>query len=175
MDKIALLTNAFKLFDIDSSKELAGVVTVELPEQSLATEEYGGAGVAGKINVPMHANMSAQTVTISCPQIYGQAVAYMKLGTTKTLDLRADISRLNPDTHIVERMPYRVVMKGPITSVSPGKVEQGSAADCSIKMEVYYIHSWLDGAETLEWDVAKYIYKVDGEDLLAETRKNILA
>jgi phage tail tube protein FII len=40
-------------------------------------------------------------------------------------------------------------------------------------MQVYYVHHWLDGDDILEWDPFKGIYKVNGKDLMAETRRNV--
>jgi P2 family phage contractile tail tube protein len=172
---MALLTNVFNLFDVDTNKKLTGTVSLELPATELATETYKGAGVSGEINVPVPGVMSAQTATLSFSHIYGDNVKYMKLGSTQTLDLRSEVIRQNAETLIQERVPYRWVLKGPLSSAKAGKIESGAAGDASVEMQVYYMHNWIDGEEKLEWDVFKYVYKVDGEDLMAETRKNILA
>ena len=172
---IAKLNNVFKVFDSKTNKALDGTVTVELPSFELLSEAFKGAGVGGEVNVPVPGNMSALTVTISCPVIYGALTEYMKIGTTRTLDLRNEIIITNTSTHAQEKVPNRWVLKGPLSSANPGKVEQAAAGDGSIVMQVYYAHHWLDGDDVLEWDVFKYIFTVNGEDLMAETRKNILA
>jgi len=172
---IATHNNVFNLFDKDSNRKLKGTVTVALPNFELAAEEFKGAGLAGAVNVPIPGNMNAMTTEISCPKIYGDIIQYLELGTTKTLDLRNEVIVTNPDNHTQQKVPDRWVLKGPLSGSNPGSVEQGSSGDASITMQVYYAQHFLDGEEVLEWDPFKYIYKVNGKDLMAETRQNILA
>ena len=171
---IAKLNNVFKLYDSESGNALDGTVTVELPKFELTTETFKGAGVAGEVNVPVPGVMSALTAVINCPVIYGAITKYMELATTKTLDLRNEIIVQDPDNHSQEKVPNRWVLKGPLSASDPGSVEQGAAGDASITMQVYYAHHWIDGDDVLEWDPYKYIYTVNGEDLMAETRQNVL-
>jgi len=170
---IATQSNVFKLYDSDTGAALDGTVSVELPGFELASNEFKGAGVGGAINVPAPGVMNAQTVTISVPIIYSAITKYMELGTTRTLDLRNEIMVNNRDTHALEKVPNRWVLKGPLSQANPGSVEQAAAGEASIVMQVYYAHHWLDGDEILEWDPFKGIYTVNGKDLMAETRRNV--
>jgi len=171
---IAKLNNVFKVYDSETNKALDGVVTLELPSFELSSETFKGAGVAGEVNVPIPGNMSALTATISCPVIYGAITKYLELGTTRILDVRNEIVVTKTSNHAQEKVPNRWVLKGPLSGSNPGKVEQGAAGDASITMQVYYAHHWLDGDDVLEWDPFKYIYTVNGKDLMSETRRNIL-
>jgi len=171
---IAKLNNVFKLYDSATGRALDGTVSVTLPSFELLSETFKGAGVAGEVNVPAPGNMSALTAEISCPKIYGAIMDYLELGTTKTLDLRNEIVVTNTDNHSQEKVPDRWVLKGPLSAANPGSVEQAAAGDASITMQIYYVHHWMDGEEKLEWDAFKYIYTVNGKDMLAETRRNLL-
>jgi len=173
-DGIAKLNNVFKLYDTESGKALDGTVTVELPSFELASETFKGAGVAGEVNVPVPGVMSALTATISCPIIYGALTKYLELGSTRTIDLRNEIIVQDTATHQQQKVPNHWVLKGPLSASNPGSVEQGAAGDASITMQVYYAHHWLDGDDILELDVFKYIYTVNGKDMMAETRQNVL-
>ena len=171
---IAKLNNVFKLYNPATGLALDGTVSVTLPSFELLSETFKGAGLAGEVNVPAPGNMSALSVEISCPKIYGEIMEYMELGETKTLDLRNDVVVQNTDNHAQEKVPERWVLKGPLTASNPGSVEQAVAGDASITMQVYYAKHWMDGEEKLEWDPFKYIYSVNGKDMMAETRQNIL-
>jgi P2 family phage contractile tail tube protein len=171
---IAKINNVFKVYDSETGKALDGTVTVELPAFELLSETFKGAGVAGEVNVPIPGAMSAMTATINCPVIYGEITKYMELGSTRTLDLRNEIIVQNPDTHAQEKVPNRWVLKGPLSGSNPGKVEQATPGDATITMQVYYAHHWLDGDDVLEWDPFKFIYTVNGKDMMAETRQNVL-
>ena len=170
---IASENNVFKLYDVDTGAALDGTVTVELPSFELMSNTFKGAGVGGEVNVPAPGVMNAQTVTINVPTIYSSITRYMELGTTRTLDLRNEIIVNNKDTHALERVPNRWVLKGPLSQANPGSIEQGASGEASIVMQVYYAHHWLDGTEILEWDPFKGIYTVNGNDLMSETRRNV--
>ena len=171
---IAKTNNVFKLYNSESGNALDGVVNVTLPGFELASETFKGAGVAGEVNVPVPGVMNAMTAEISCQKMYGEILKFLELGGTKTLDLRNEIIVQNTDNHAQEKKPDRWVLKGPVSAANPGSVEQAAAGDASFTMQVYYAHHWMDGEEKLEWDPFKYIYKVNGIDMLAETRQNLL-
>jgi len=165
--------NVYQVFDVETGAALDGTVKVELPSFELMSNSFKGAGMAGEANVLAPGVMSAQTVTLSVSKIYGSLIKYMKLGTTRTLDLRNEIIVINKNTLGNEKVPDRWVLKGPLSQSNPGSVEQASAGEATIIMQVYYVHHWLDGDDVLEWDVFKPIYTVNGEDMLAETRRNV--
>jgi len=171
---IATQNNVFKLYDSESQAALDGTVTVELPGFELTSNTFKGAGLGAEVNIPIPGVMGAQTATISFPKIYGSITKYMELGATKTLDLRNEIIVTNKDTHANERVSDRWVLKGAIGQANPGSVEQAAAGEASVVMQVYYAHHWLDGEDILEWDPFKGIYTVNGKDLMADTRRNIM-
>jgi len=171
---IATKSTVFEVYDSESGRSLKGAVSIELPNFELASEEFKGAGVGGAVNVPTPGSMGAMTAVISCPIIYGPLTKYLELGTTKTLDLRNEMAVNNMANHEIEKVANRWVLKGPISAANPGSIEQAATGDAQFTMQVYYAHHWLDGDEVLEWDPFKYIFKVNGKDLLAETRNIIL-
>jgi len=172
---IATKTNVYKVYDNETSEALDGVVTVELPNFELAVEAFKGAGLAGEVNVPSPGSMSALTAVVSCPIMYGPLTKYLALGKTKALHIRNEIIVNDPTTHELKRVRNYWVLKGPLSAMNPGSFEQAAAGEAQFTMQVYYAHHWLDGTDVLEWDPFKFIFKVNGEDLLEETRQNILA
>ena len=171
---IATGSNVFMAYDSETNARLNGVVSVQLPSFELSTEEFSGAGVAGKVNVAFPGSMEALTAVINCPVIYKEITKYMELGTVRTIDLRNEIIVQNPDNHAKEKVPNRWVLKGQLSASDPGSIEQAAAGEASITMQLNYVQHFLDGDEILEWDAFKYIYKVNGKDLMAETRQNLL-
>ena len=171
---IATNSNVFKVYDSETNRALDGAVSVELPNFELLSESFKGAGIGGEINVPIPGNMSALTATVNCPVIYGAMTKYLELGTTRTLDLRNEIIITNTSTHAQEKAPNRWVLKGVLSGANPGSVEQATAGGASFVMQLRYAQHFLDGDEVLEWDPSKYIFKVNGKDLMEETRRNIL-
>ena len=171
---IASGNNVFMVYDSETGAALKGTVSVELPSFELSTEEFAGAGVAGKVNVAFPGSMEPVTAVINCPVIYGDITKYLELGTVRTVDLRNEIIVQNADNHAKEKVPDRWVLKGQLSASNPGSKEQATAGDASITIQLNYVQHFLDGDEILEWDAFKYIYKVNGKDLMAETRQNLL-
>jgi len=171
---IATGSNVFMVYDTETGAALKGTVSVELPSFELSTEEFNGAGVAGKVNVAFPGSMEALTAVIGCPVIYGEITKYLELGTVRTIDLRNEIIVNNTDNHAKEKVPNRWILKGQLSGSNPGSIEQASAGDAQITIQLNYVQHFLDGDEILEWDAFKYIYKVNGKDLMAETRQNLL-
>jgi P2 family phage contractile tail tube protein len=170
---IATGSNVFMVFDSESGNAMKGVVSVELPSFELSTEEFAGAGVAGKVNIAFPGSMEAMTAVINCPVIYGEITKYMELGTVRTIDLRNEIIVTNPDTHAKEKVPNRWVLKGQLSGAVAGSIEQATAGEATITIQLHYVQHFLDGDEIVEWDAFKYIYKVNGKDLMADTRNNL--
>jgi len=166
--------NVFMIHDSETGAQLKGSVSVELPAFELSTEEFGGAGVAGKVNIAFPGSMEPLTAVLNCPVIYGEITKYLELGTIRTIDLRNESIVLNPDSHAREKVPNRWVLKGQLSGADPGSIEQASAGEATITVQLNYVQHFLDGDEILEWDALKYIYKVNGKDLMAETRQNLL-
>ena len=172
---IATGSNVFMPYDSETGAALKGTVSVELPSFELTTEEFSGAGVAGKVNVAFPGSMGPLTATLKFPVIYGQITKYMELGTVRTVDLRNEIIVQNPDNHAKEKVPNRWVLKGQLSGASPGSIEQATSGEATVTIQLNYVQHFLDGEEILEWDPFKYIFKVNKKDLTADTRRNILA
>jgi P2 family phage contractile tail tube protein len=171
---IATGNNVYMVYDSETGAALKGMVSVELPSFELSTEEFSGAGIAGKVNVAFPGSMEPLTVVLNCPVIYGEITKYLELGTVRTIDLRNEIIVQNSDNHAKEKVPDRWVLKGQLSGASPGSKEQASVGEAQITVQLNYVQHFLDGDEIIEWDAYKYIYKVNGKDLMAETRQNLL-
>jgi P2 family phage contractile tail tube protein len=72
-----------------------------------------------------------------------------------------------------DAVPVRLDLKGWFSSAKEGAFKQGEGAQCEYKMEVTALKLVVDGREIKEIDIDNYIWKVDGQDLLADIRKNL--
>ena len=117
---IATGSNVFMVHDSQSGAALKGAVSVELPSIELSTEEFSGAGVAGKVNVAFPGSMEPMTAVIKCPVIYGDITKYMELGTVRTVDLRNEIIVQNPDSHAKEKGAEPLGVERAVKRVKPG-------------------------------------------------------
>jgi len=72
-----------------------------------------------------------------------------------------------------EARPVRLELRGWFSSAKEGAFKQGEAAQCEYKMEVHAMKLEVDGAEVKEVDIDNYIWKVDGQDIIADVRANM--
>ena len=72
-----------------------------------------------------------------------------------------------------ESRPVRLELRGWFSSAKEGVFKQGKAASCEYKMEVHAFKLEVEDKEVKEVDIDNYIWKVNGEDLLADFRKNL--
>jgi P2 family phage contractile tail tube protein len=67
----------------------------------------------------------------------------------------------------------KLELRGWFSSAKEGALKQGEGAQCEYKLEVHALKLTVDGREIKEIDIDNYVWKVDGEDLLADFRKNL--
>ena len=74
---------------------------------------------------------------------------------------------------IVEDVPVVIYMKGTPTKHQGGGYKPQEATEFETSFSLFYYKEEADGEEIIEVDAMNNIYKVDGEDLLAEYRQNL--
>jgi P2 family phage contractile tail tube protein len=148
------------------------VATVDLPTIETLANTVKMAGMGGEIEVPSLI-MAAQEATINFAGAFGIITEYGAVGTSRKLDLRADVIAYDPASGKNRYVEKRVVMGGFIKSHAHGSVEAAGAIEQSVVMTVNFYQTWLDGVEQIKWDPFAMIYTVKGQDLLAQTRKNL--
>jgi len=74
---------------------------------------------------------------------------------------------------ILEDVPIVIYLKGTPTKHQGGGYKPKEASEFETTFSCTYFKEEVDGEEIVEVDVMNNIYKVDGEDLLAEYRQNL--
>jgi P2 family phage contractile tail tube protein len=92
----------------------------------------------------------------------------------KPMDImvRSNKSVFDSGMEVIE-MPVVVYMKGIPTKHTSGTYKSGEGTEGETTFSVHYFKLEVDGEEIVEVDIRNNIYKVDGEDLLAEYRQNL--
>lgn len=73
----------------------------------------------------------------------------------------------------VSETPIVIYLKGYATKHATGGYKRGEDSEYETTLSVFYCKQEVDGEEIVELDVRNNIFKVDGEDLLAERRQNL--
>jgi P2 family phage contractile tail tube protein len=74
---------------------------------------------------------------------------------------------------IIEDVPVVIYLKGTPTKHQGGGYKPQEASEFETAFTCFYFKEEINGEEIIEVDVMNNIYKVDGEDLLAEYRQNL--
>ena len=150
---------------------LPGVIDVTLPDLEFQTTEVGGAGIAGKIDMPMDGQLGPCSATINFRTI-SEAQATLSQGL-QTLTFRGSQMVFNASTGGSESQPVAFTIKGKCKKSGEGKLEAGSTTDSSIELEVIYYKKVINNIVTTEWDKLNSIFRVNGVDILAKVRQDM--
>jgi P2 family phage contractile tail tube protein len=104
-------------------------------------------------NVEFHA-MASNPYMEQNIQVRGNVIRSKGQGRTQKIDIRLDL-------------------RGWFSSAKVGAFKQGEAAQCEYKMEVHALKLVVEGKEIQEVDIDNYIWRVNGEDLIADFKKNL--
>lgn len=173
MSRMAAQTNLFRVWNSATGRELPGIQSVQMPDLELGGETISVAGTMGDVKVPSLGAITEQTLSLTFPMDNEALMAIFALGQTVTLDIRADLSMVDPQTKRLMPTPNRWAVTGVVYKVDHGKIEQKASADMTVELTVYTMQRWLNGREVLMLDVFNTIYRVNGRDVMAAQHRNL--
>ncbi len=160
---------AFRVYDSDDNA-LKGVATIDLPSLSLVTGTLKGGGVAGEIDSPAKGQFQSMTVTINWQNLCDDSVKSIKGGVQK-YTCYVVRQEFDEDDGDISESGIKMMMRGQFKSFSPGTIDQGAGSEGSTEIELTYLKIYNDSEVFIEIDKLNYVYVVNDEDQLAETRK----
>lgn len=156
----------------DGAKLIGVSGEVTLPALEAMTETITGAGIAGEYNTTVPGHFSAikldipfEVMNISAAKIYAKRNA--------NLTLRGSVQMRDVSTGTVKHEKMRVVVSGIPTALNPGSVGKAKKSSAGVSVEVLRLEIYMGGEEVIVLDKANYVFRVFGEDMLAEIRNNI--
>ena len=148
---------------------VCGAVT--LPKLARKMEAWRGGGMDGPVKVDLgHSDDGLQLEwTLGGMDL----VVLRQFGAVKAdgVMLRFAGSYQRDDTG--EAVAVEVVVRGRHEELDMGEAKPGENTEHKVMTTCSYYKLSVDGKEEIEIDLLNFIYQVDGQDLLAEHRKNI--
>lgn len=89
--------------------------------------------------------------------------------TSRTVIIRAPY-QVWTQQGVAKTAPLKAELKGFFKEWDSGKFKKADSAEAEVTMSVYYYRLEVDGIEIIEIDTINNIYKVKGNDILAEYR-----
>lgn len=156
----------FNLFG-DGANWQGQIPQITLPELSRSMEEYRGGGMDGAIEVDMGQEIielqwTAGGIIADIFNEYGTPIHDANL-------LRFAGSYESDETG--EVTPVEVVVRGRHKTIALGDAEGGSQNQIQTTTTCSYFKLVIDGAEKVEIDIPGMVFRVNGEDRLAQRRQ----
>lgn len=165
----AVLTNA-KVYN--DGNELYGAGDVEVPSFEYMTETLTGLGIAGEMTIPVLGHFKGFTSKIKWNTANDLALTLLQ-PKAHHLEVRGSIQEYDAGTGAFINKAVKMLMKAMPTKGSLGKFEPAKKMDSESEFSVSYVKVWIHGKEVMEIDPFNFICNINGEDSLAEVRKNL--
>ena len=141
-----------------------------MPSFDAVTDTVKGAGLAGEIDSPAIGHFKSMEVQLNWRTVTKDN-SFLAKPESVNLDLRGAQQVYDSSTGKYVTSKLKVVIRGVPKKFELGKLDMGASVGSSNTLEVNYIKVSLDGKEVIELDKFNYIYKVDGEDWMADVRE----
>jgi len=163
------LTN-FRAYSGLDSQEYLGLSTVELPAFEAMTETISGAGIAGEYASPTPGHFGSQMAKFSW-RTPTEKMLLLMAPVQQTIVAYGAMQLQDPMLGALVSKQLRVEVRGQVKHHSLGKLEPGKIMAAEVDIECAVIRVDIDGKRVIELDKFNMIFRVNGVDYLAETRR----
>jgi P2 family phage contractile tail tube protein len=128
-------------------------------------------GVNGEIDSPTLGQFESMEQEIQFNTLYSSAVDMLNPLNAVNLTFRAAQQVYDKSTgggYAFKSL--RIVEMGRVKKFNPGKIEKNNSMEATITLELTYILVEVDDTEILCIDKLNQVYRVNGEDMLADVR-----
>ena len=149
-----------------------GKAEVGLPEVAQKVIEYSAFGVSGSVELPVVGHVDKMEGTIKFKSLTDDAAKVLyNPQQAVLLDARAAIQRFDAKSGQMQTYPIKVTMRAFFKKIKFADFKQASDSETEVNYTAHYFKLEIDSKEILEIDQFNYIYKINGEDVLANIRE----
>lgn len=152
---------------LDGTKMIGTGASFDLPEINQKTSTVAGGGINGEIDSPTIGQFEKLEQTVKFNTLYSSAMDMLSPKNTVNITFRS-AQQVYDKNGGYDFKGLRIVERGRVKSFKLGKIEKSETMDSEITLELTYILVEVDGKALLEIDKLNSVYKVNGEDMLAE-------
>ncbi len=149
-----LYANAFRCED---------VVSIEMPEMELETEEVAGAGILGKIEMPAVTDVGSMEITVKL-KATSSSRTYKELAKGGMLETRWATNVIDPTTGVPDLVSNKAYSKVVLKKIADGTIENGSPQEAEFTFECLTWKRVVNGETVIEIDKLNNINKIAGQD-----------
>lgn len=157
---------------LDGTNSLLGrAATVTLPDIVTSVEAHRGLGMIGSVEFPT--GLEAMVTKIKWAGLYPDVLkAATNPFKSHKLQVRASLQTFGAGGLVAE-VPLVCLLTVAWKKVPLGAFTAGTKQEAEDELSTTYLKLTVDGKDIVEIDVHQNVWKVDGEDVLADYIKNI--
>ena len=152
--------------------DLVGLADVSLPDIEYLSETLTGSGLAGEYDSPTIGHTKDISVGLKFRAHYKDVIGYISPAPI-LYDMRASVQAIDAGTSEYASFPVRIVACGVPKKKGLGKWDPGKKMDNELSLSCSYLKISVDGQDVLEIDKLNFIFRVDGQDVLATVREHL--
>ena len=160
------VVNSYNTY-INGNKAIGVTSEISMPTITSETIDVSGTGILGKISAPNIGQFESIEQEITFNLIYSSFVDMLSPKRQVNLTIRAAQQAVDKNLGYAYK-GLRIVEVGRVKEFTPGKIKPGEGMDAKVKLELPYLMIENDGQQIIEIDKLNGIYRVNGEDMLAD-------
>jgi uncharacterized protein len=154
------------------ASEFLGMTDVELPSFEVMTETIAGAGIAGEYASPVLGHFASQMVKLKWRTVTTAALGLIA-PLRHVLDIRGSVQITDSTLGTLLTQALRIECSGQTKSTNLGKFEPGKVMGAEADLECSVLRIFVDNVPIVELDKFNMIFKVNGFDYLAQSRRDM--
>jgi len=149
-----------------------GKASIEIPEVAHKVVESKMFGQSGGMEIPLKGHIDKLDGKIKFKSLTAESAKVLyNAAKTPLLDVRAAVQIYNQESGAMEIYPIKITMQAFFKKTKLTELKQGADGDHEAEYAAHYFKLEIDSEEIVEIDKFNYIYKVGGEDVLADMRE----
>ena len=155
---------------LGGTDKLLGVAEGNFPNIQFMTTEVKGAGIAGVIDSPALGHVQSLTVSLKWRNVTTNFTELLE-PVSHDIDMWGEAIDFDAGNGVYVSKAIHVFLKAITKTWNMGNLVVVDSQEAETEHEIYYMKYELDGKEQVEVDKYNYIFKVNGTDYLADTRR----
>ncbi len=157
---------------LEGKSMLGKCETIDLPDLKFIFDEFKALGMIGKMELPTN-GIDKLEGKMKMNSLYADVARKLTPFKFVQLQARSSVSVFNSMGRSSE-VPLVTFLTASVKNMPLGKYGDHKNVDFEYDLNVTYVKQILDGVEILEYDAMANIFKIGGEDMLADYRSNVM-
>lgn len=157
---------------LDGKTMLGQCESVDLPELKFLFDEFKALGMVGKLELPTN-GIDKVEGKIKMNSLYPDVARKLTPFDYRQIQVRSSVSVHNSQGRERE-VPLVTFLTVAVKNMPLGKLGDHKNVDFEYDFACTYVKQVFDGRDVVEYDALANIFKIGGEDMLADYRSNVM-